>query len=40
VQLGNPALAHANQEAARYRAEALRPIFAELAGLSGRSAAT
>ena len=39
VELGNAALAAANREAARCRAEGLRPIFAELAGLSTRATA-
>src|SRR5262249_60193683 len=37
--LGNQALAKANQEAAAERAEALRPVFDELAGLSAHKAA-
>src|SRR5262249_45828916 len=37
--LGNQALARANQDAAVERAEALRPVFAELAGLSAHKAA-
>jgi DNA invertase Pin-like site-specific DNA recombinase len=39
VVLGNAKLAKANQEAAAERAEALRPVFAELAGMSTRAAA-
>jgi DNA invertase Pin-like site-specific DNA recombinase len=39
VVLGNPALAKANRDAAAERAEALRPVFAELAGMSTRAAA-
>jgi len=39
VKLGNPALAAQNRDAAAERAEALRPIFEELAGLSTRAAA-
>jgi DNA invertase Pin-like site-specific DNA recombinase len=38
--LGNAALAKANRDAAAERAEALRPIFVELADLSTRAAAT
>jgi DNA invertase Pin-like site-specific DNA recombinase len=37
--LGNAALAKANRDAAAERAEALRPVFAELAGMSTRAAA-
>lgn len=37
--LGNAELAKANRDAAAERAEALRPVFAELAGLSTRAAA-
>jgi len=39
VRLGNAALAAANRAAAADRAETLRPILAELAGLSARKAA-
>jgi DNA invertase Pin-like site-specific DNA recombinase len=39
VQLGNPELAAANRAAARERAEALRPILAELSELSATAAA-
>jgi DNA invertase Pin-like site-specific DNA recombinase len=39
VQLGNPELAAANGAAARERAEALRPILAELSELSATAAA-
>jgi DNA invertase Pin-like site-specific DNA recombinase len=39
VKLGNPALAARNRDAAAERAEALRPVFAELASLSTRAAA-
>ena len=37
--LGNAALAKANRDAAAERAEAFRPVFAELADLSTRAAA-
>ncbi len=37
--LGNPALAVANRGAAAERVEALRSVFAELAGLPTRAAA-
>jgi hypothetical protein len=37
--LGNAALAKANQDAAAERAEALRDVFAELAGMTTRAAA-
>jgi DNA invertase Pin-like site-specific DNA recombinase len=37
--LGNAALAKANRDAAAERAEALRPVFSELAGMSTRAAA-
>jgi DNA invertase Pin-like site-specific DNA recombinase len=39
VVLGNAALAKANQQAAAERAEALRPVFAELGHLSARAIA-
>ena len=39
VKLGNPALAARNRDAAAERAESLRPIFAELGGLSAHKAA-
>ena len=39
VKLGNPALAVANRAAAFERAEALRPILAELSELSATAAA-
>jgi DNA invertase Pin-like site-specific DNA recombinase len=39
VQLGNPALASGNREAAADRARGLRDIFAELASLSAHKAA-
>jgi Resolvase, N terminal domain len=39
VALGNPALAVANRAAARDRAEALRPVLAELRDLSTTAAA-
>ena len=39
VKLGNAALAVRNHDRAAERAEALRPIFAELAGLSAHKAA-
>jgi DNA invertase Pin-like site-specific DNA recombinase len=39
VVLGNPALAAANRDAAVERAEALRSVFAELAGMSTHAAA-
>jgi Resolvase, N terminal domain len=39
VKLGNPALAARNRDGAVERAEALRPVFAALAGLSTRAAA-
>jgi hypothetical protein len=38
-KLGNPEVSAANKAAAAERAEALRPVFAELAGLSGHKAA-
>ena len=37
--LGNRALAKANRDAAAERAEALRPVFAKLAGMSAHKAA-
>jgi DNA invertase Pin-like site-specific DNA recombinase len=40
VKLGNPSLAAANRNAAAERADALRHVFAELADLSTRAAAT
>ena len=39
VRLGNPELAAANREAARERAEALRPVLSELAELSATACA-
>jgi DNA invertase Pin-like site-specific DNA recombinase len=39
AKLGNPALAARNHDAAAERAESLRPVFAELAGLSANRAA-